>query len=138
MGYQRPTLKLVFDDPEMDGLVDRCRRMSIGRFAEFLGLKGLDLRDEAVRSELAKISMEYVTDWNLEEAGERPDDPPVPVPATPEGFLSQDTPFIQAMTRALEMANRGIPAPLEQPSPNGDRSLEESMPMEVSSPSPES
>ncbi len=138
MGYQRPTLKLVFDDPEFEGLTVRARRLTIGRFADLLNLSSADLKDEALRTELAAVVMEGVIHWDLEEPGERPDDPPVPVPATPEGLLSQDTPFVQGMARAMIQANRGISAPLELPSPNGDRSLEASMPMEVSSPSPES
>jgi hypothetical protein len=131
MGYQRPTLRLVFDDPEMEGLTVRARRLTIGRFTDLLNLSGADLKDESTRVELTKVVMEGVIGWDLE------DEDGVPVPVTPEGFLGQDTPFVQAMTRAMIQANRGIPAPLERLSPAGGQSLEQSMPMEVSSPSPE-
>jgi hypothetical protein len=132
MGYQRPTLKLEFEDPEMAGLTVRARRLKIGDYVDLLHAAGLDLKDEANRKELAERVMAAVIDWDLEDEDSQP------VPATPEGFLDQDLRFIIQISDALIAVNRGIPAPLERPSPNGDRSLEESMPMEVSSPSPDS
>jgi hypothetical protein len=131
MGYQRPTLKLVFDDPEMEGLIVRARRLKIGTYVDLLRAAGLDLKDETNRKELAERIMSAVIDWNLEDEDSQP------VPVTPAGFLDQDLRFIIQMSEALLAAHRGVPGPLERPSPAGGQSLEQSIPMEIESPSPE-
>lgn len=133
MGYKRPTVKLIFDDPEMDGLEVRARRYTIGRYVDFVAASGTPLNGsdaEKNRRTLAEILAEAIIGWNLE------DDADQPVPATTEGILDQDFRFLVGLTEGMLAANKGVPDPLGERSSDGGRSLEASMPMEFRSESP--
>jgi len=128
MGYERPTLKLVFADPEMDGLEVRARRMSLG---ELQRMHELSVPTETLAESQEQIAGLYallatkLISWNLEVDE-------TPVPATAEGLASSDLLLVRGITTALRKASTEVPAPLVLPSPDGDQSLEASMPMEMS------
>jgi hypothetical protein len=132
MGYKRPTLKLAFEAAEMDGLEVRCRRPSVGAYFDLLDAADKPIGDEANRRVLAEHVMPLIIDWNLE------DEDGVPVPATVDGFLAQDTPFIRQITQAVVDVNRQVPGPLAGPSPDGEPFPVDSIPMEIRSPDQQS
>lgn len=127
-GYKRPTLKLIFADPEMDGLEVRAKRLNIGNLFRVAALAdmghGLVQREEKL-TELFEALGASITSWNLEE------DDDTPVPTTPAGLRGQDMRLLLAITHSLIEASAGVARPLEQPSPGGEPSLEASIPMEV-------
>jgi hypothetical protein len=127
MGYERPTLKLVFADPEMDGLEVRARRMSLGelqRLHELSAPTGTLAESQEQIAELYALLATKLISWNLEVEG-------VPVPLTVEGLAGSDVLLLRGITTALRRASTEVPAPLDLPSTDGDRSLEESMAMEI-------
>lgn len=132
MGYQRPTLKLEFEAAEMDGLEIRCRRPSIGAYFALLDAAEKPIGDPANRRALAEHIMPLIIGWNLEDENNQP------VPATVDGFLAQDTPFIRQVTQAIVDVNRQVPGPLAQRSPDGEQFPVDSIPMEIRSPDPQS
>ena len=67
--------------------------------------------------------------WNYEEPEGHP------VPATVESLRDLEFDLALAIIRAWLDAVAGVSAPLGEPSGDGDRSLEASLPMEVASPS---
>lgn len=141
MGYVRsPKIyKLVFADPEMDGLEVRARSVDVGSFvtitklASFVDSAG-DVSPEKLEKvgELFERFAEVLVDWNLEE---RLDDVIRPVPATKDGLFSQDLDFVLLVIRAWMDAVADVPGPLDQRSPGGSLSLEVSLPMAPSYPS---
>jgi hypothetical protein len=132
MGYKRPTLKLEFEDPEMDGLEVRCRRPSIGAFMDLLGFWDRPLGDIEVRTEVAGEIRKALISWNLE------DDDDQAVPLTVEALLDLDTPMFKALYRAIVKVNSTVPAPLDGRSTAGEPFPEGSIPMEIRSPDLES
>jgi hypothetical protein len=122
MGYQRKVYRLVFDDPEMDGLEVRAKSVSLGAMR-----KAADSDDEFLMMELFAKAL---VSWNLEDDGE-------PVPATLEGLEDQDPEFVTAIITAWTGTISGVPdaSPLGGGSDSGRRSLEASIPMETLSPS---
>jgi hypothetical protein len=125
-GYRRPLLRLKFADPEMSGLEVLSQRISMGDLAHFsrIGdLRDVDLRD-AYLEELHERLAHRIQSWNLET----PDGQPVPT--TADAIADQDKDLIMGIVDAL-MDTADVPAPLGQPSANGSRSVEASMPMET-------
>jgi hypothetical protein len=134
VGYQRPTLKLIFTDPECDGLEVVARRMSVRSLVRMaaLGQAGAPADRAQALPEIAETLVPLLLSWNLENhAGE-------PVPLTVDAMLDQDGAFVLAVMGALMDAAGGIPDPLAQPSSGGGPSPEASLPMEPSSPGPPS
>ncbi|MGH7179199.1 MAG: hypothetical protein ACREJC_17610 [Tepidisphaeraceae bacterium] len=138
-GYtpEKTIYKLVFDD--MEGLVVRARSATIGEITEFnhlLGFKaaqhvaaGMPVADaeEESKKPLVKF-IDFLVDWNvLDDNGD-------PVPATLAGVSTQEPTFMWKIINAWMTAG-SAPAPLEQPSSDGEQSLEASIPMEPLSPS---
>lgn len=117
MGYQRKIYKLVFDDPEMNGLEVRARSVSIGAMR-----KVQETNDEFLMMELFSKAL---VSWNLEDDG-------VPVPATLEGLQDQDADLVLAIVGAWMGTIAGVPdaSPLDDASNSGKPSLEASIPME--------
>lgn len=143
MGYKRAkTIKLTWKDGEFEGLEVRVRRVSIAKFLELAPLLEADLGNfsaediEAMRDMFLEFGTLLVS-WNLEEevTDEEGVTTDVPVPCTPEAFIQQDLPLAQEIITQLSGSIAGVSAPLEQPSPSGEQSLAESLPMEVLSPS---
>lgn len=122
MGFPATTTyKLVFDDPALDGLVVKVKSVSIRARDEYNKLE----TDEAIVDWFPQVLVE----WNLEDDGG-------PVPLTADGIRSIDFDVFNAIIDAWRNAKRvRPPAPLEQPSNDGDATLEASMPMATLPPS---
>src|SRR6266508_6176808 len=138
-GYvrQRKVYRLRFEDEDMAGLVVQARSAPLG---QFLGLTKLaELERGKVRPEdMEKVDGLFrgfaacLVDWNLEsEDG-------TPVPATLEGLYTQDIDFILQIIFAWIEGIAGVQVPLGQPSSDGGKSLEGSMPMATLSPNHQS
>ena len=99
-------------------------------------LTGLDLisgsRDSSNRESLellySFLAKAYV-EWNLSFPGEV-----IPAPISADSFRRLHKQFLMGMVKAWIRTNVEVPVPLGEGSISGDRSLEESIPMEVSSP----
>ncbi len=136
MGYERSTLKLVFDEEQYDGLVIKSKRLSVGAL---LGISDLIATDWRVNREagltafadLAAELAKVLIFWNLEE-----DD--IPVPLTADAIAAQDFEMVLDIAHALMRATAGASRPLSPPSSDGEQSVEASIPMEALSESPPS
>jgi hypothetical protein len=137
VGYKRAkTIKLSWADGEFGGLEIRMRRVSIEELwelAPFLDTVEASAEDVEMQRELVSTLGGYLVSWNLED-----EDTGEPVPCTPASLAKQDLPFMQEIVTGFMRHIAGVPAPLEQPSPDGEPSPEASLPMEPLSPSPES
>ncbi|WP_326646050.1 hypothetical protein OG884_15475 [Streptosporangium sp. NBC_01755] len=137
MGYKRKkTFKLTFADGDLEGLEVRVRSISIERFLELAPLLDMTMSGgmtpediESIR-EMLDMFASVLVDWNLE------DEDDMPVPCTAEALMDQDLRFVTGLMSTWAEHIAGVSAPLERPSPDGEPSLEESLPMEVLSPSP--
>lgn len=133
MGFkrERKTYKLAFTG-ELDGLIVRARSLPLGQFMELGKLMDTEAAVTPGADDMGKVDTLFRTfagalmSWNLE------DDDDKPVPANVDGLYSQDLELCTAVVTAYIHAVSGVAAPLDQPSPDGDPSLEASMPMEVS------
>lgn len=105
-GYQRKgtVFKLVFEDPEMDGLIVRARNPSMGEmFAvmDFQSLavtgtdgKGVSSQNVTRLKEMFEFFGKFLVEWNLEnENGDS-------VPCDVQGLLSQDPKFVFSIVTA--------------------------------------
>lgn len=136
MGYQRSKkiFKLVFEDPELDGLVVRMRSVSLGRLMKLMKVanvtpgKKMSAEDMAVVDEILQMFAKALVGWNLEEEDEETKEVR-PVPATPEGVYSQDLDFVIEIITAWVEALAGVSAPLGKDSPSGETFPEGSLPM---------
>jgi hypothetical protein len=144
MGYKRKrTIKISFDEGhEFAGLEVRMKTVGVGTLLRLLPLiDRLDFSDLSSEDadQLAGLEESFrqlariFDSWNIEDEDDT--GATVPVPCTYEALMEQDLRLITAVLRAWAEHLAGVPAPLEQPSPDGDPSLEASLPMEVSSPS---
>lgn len=134
MGYVRNKIyRLVFEDPDMDGLEVRAKSVPLGQMLEFTKLQGQDLenlpRDRQAETMTAMLETfaGVLVDWNLEEdtpAGR------VPVPATLDGLKTLDFDFVMQIIVAWMDAIMAVAAPLGRSSRFGGPSLEASIPME--------
>jgi hypothetical protein len=136
MGFVRNKVyRLVFDDPEMDGLIVKARSLPLGQLLKFTkmskqSLDGLpaDERIEVV-TDLIETFAKALISWNLEseaeEGGLR-----LPVPATKEGLHAQDFDFVLEIIMAWMETVMSVSAPLGRRSSAGGPSLEASIPME--------
>lgn len=122
--------KLVFVEPEFEGLVIRARSIPIRDLVKISAASNLKITPllsndewEQIR-ELARIFADALVDWNLEVNGE-------PVPTTVDGLLSLPLRMFWKIQGAWWLAIAGVSAPLDDASSGGDPSLEESMPMET-------
>lgn len=130
--YERPTLRLTFTDPEMDGLQVRARRLSLGELhrLDILAAGGwpVEESDEHL-AELYALLAAKLIDWNLAEDG-------TPVDLNADTLAAQDLRFVRGIRNALVKATTEVAAPLGVGSSSGDPSLEVSIPMDELSPSP--
>lgn len=140
-GYQRSTLKLVFDDPDLEGLEVKARRLTIREILEVSKLRdSIDLTaDDALEQveALATVLSKPLLAWNLEVEPADGEDP-VPVELTPAALVDMDLAFLLAVTSALMAASVRVAPPLPRPSDDGGPLAGLSIPMEALSPSPES
>lgn len=125
MGYRpkRKIYTLEFDDPDLDGLIVKVRGLNTGQILD-IDTAREDGGDEAIRGLLELLATQIV-EWNVE------DEEGQPVPATLDGIRAQELAFNMAIIDAWQNAVTGVPAPLEQPSTDGEQSMEASIPMET-------
>jgi hypothetical protein len=137
-GYQRSTLKLKFDDPDLDGLEVRVKRMPIG---DLLAVSTLSELGGAIAemSEQLDTLLDTLSDallsWNLEDAkgvtmstlkGEpahnvtNPDGSVRRVRST--GLYSVDIDLILSIVEGWMQAAAGVSRPLPQSSSSGEQS----------------
>lgn len=142
MGFEAPdtVYKLQFADEKLNGLEVRVKAFA---FQDVLDNEAIlyggwlydpDLSAEekaAKRDELHRLFAGQLVDWNLEKNGQ-------PVPATFEGLRSQEVPLVGTIISAWRDNAIGVAIPLEQPSTDGEPSVEASIPMESPSDLPES
>lgn len=124
MGYKRPPLRLVFEDPEMDGFECRVRRIKVGALVRIVELSDGDLREgDKELVELAEALTNRIIEWNLEdeETGE-------PYPVTAESLLDQDLRFIREVALGMIRVSTGVYRPLGQRSIDGSELVD--LPME--------
>ncbi len=119
----------------MQGLVVRAQSVPLGVFLELIELKEVDTKN-ITAEDAAKVDRLFtgfadaLVSWNLEnEDGS-------PVPATADGLKSQDIDFVMQIVSAWIAALSQVPDFLVNKSSDGGKSLEQSIPMETSSPSP--
>lgn len=138
-GYTYPakTFTLIFADPALDGLEVRVSSVPSGELLELDRLTNPQVWRELSREQqkpwidqLYALLAGALLSWNLTDADG------APVPATVAGMWSQEWDLMRAVIWAWYRALIEVPAPLPQPSRDGERSVEESIPMEVLSPSP--
>jgi hypothetical protein len=138
VGYKRSTriIRLVFEDPEFDGLQVRAKVVPLGQLMSIAELAGATEEHgagamQSVRDLFAGFADALVS-WNLE------DDDDQPVPATYEGMLTQDFDFMMSVVQQWMTAVAGVAAPLGRGSSGGETALEASLPMAPLSTSPSS
>lgn len=156
MGFvpQRTAYKLVFEDPKYDGLEVVMTANTVGDVLDDMmgGFSGLDiqaLQDAAKRNDASAMAkhvalivettmgayeafVKCLVRWNIEtEDG-------VAVPTTMEGVKTQDTDLVRDVMTAWRAATTEVPQNLDPGSDNGKPSVEASLPMEPSLPSPPS
>jgi hypothetical protein len=128
----RTVYKLEFEGEEFGGLVVRVRALTFAELRDNRDLlysgwetdQGLDRdRWEANVDALHQLFADHLVDWNLSDGGE-------PVPATLDGLRSQEGQFIGRLVGAWRSNTIGVSVPLEQPSADGEQSVELSIPME--------
>lgn len=133
MGYvrQQKIYKLVFADPDYEGLEVRARSVDIDTFLEIAELADQADQEPAAMRKLLDGFAGVLVDWNLEEPAPTKTDPgrQRPVPATRAGLGKQDPEFAIAIVLAWMDAVGDISAP-KLPSSNGGPLLE-SIPMAV-------
>jgi len=119
--------RLVFSDPDMDGLVVRARSVSLGTVRRIRALPD----DADALEETLRVFVPALVSWNLRDEDDQP------VPATTEALNDLDMDFVSAILAAWMSAVTGeVPDPLERRSNGGGPSLEASIPMEALSASP--
>lgn len=138
MGFtpKRKQYRLVFEDPDMAGLVVVATAPSMGMFADLVALGDIDMTDEvAIKSRIKDVNRifdhfaESLVSWNLET------DDKHPIPATREGLDTQEIPFVMDVIKAWTKATASVSVPLPEGSSYGGLAPVASIPMETLSPS---
>lgn len=127
MGSRRnPTLyKLRFgEDTEYADLEMTMRSVTIGEMARFRGMGSSDSEAEA-QDKLLDLIASRLLEWNREE------EDGTPVPATREGLEGEEIEFLYVVISKWNEAIRGVAAPLESSSPDGETSPEVNIPTEA-------
>lgn len=127
--------KLIFADPEFEGLEVRAKSISIAELMYVAGLKdslAVDDPDVAQVEEMFKIFAKALVDWNVDEEvtdadGNTTD---VPVPANMDGIKKQEVTFILSIISAWVDTIATVPGFLEKQSNSTKPSLAESIKMD--------
>ena len=124
MGFRAPrrTYQLALGE-EFEGLDTTVSSVSIG---EYMTLAGFTSETVPVSYAVDQFCANLIA-WNLEDE----DGQPIPVAAAKD----QDKELILALTAAWVTSLHGVAAPLAPSSPDGEPSLEASIPMDDLSPS---
>lgn len=145
---------LVFEDPKYRGLEVTMTGLSVGEMLDDMNLdylEGVEALGDLTRvtseslplikrmnegtAKTFKAFAEHLIDWNVERktpAGRER------VPATLDGVRTQSIGFIRAIIKAWRTAVSDVPGPLDPASNGGVPSPALSLPMEISSPNPDS
>jgi hypothetical protein len=110
------TFELAFEGTDLDGAKVTLRSASIGT--------NLELGTCSVERE-CEILAEHLISWNLEEEDGKP------LPATLEGVTLLEVAVKNLILREWLKATRGVTAPLDKRSPDGEQSPVEPMRMET-------
>jgi len=133
MGYkrQRKIFKLVFEDPDMEGLVVRCRSTSVRQFLDIQTMaqnaKGEGSDELAGVKALLATFATVIIDWNME------DDDDTPIAPTAETLLDEDFDFVMVMVNAWIEAMAGVAKDLGKASTPTSPPPAESMLLEIPS-----
>lgn len=124
MGFEKKkkTFKLVFADPESEGLEVRAGSPTMEDYITLQGMSGVAVGMDQFH-ELVVLFAKSLIEWNVEDEGE-------PVAATVAGAESLEPDFLMEIMDAWMDAVNGVSTPLEQPSSDGEPSLVASIPME--------
>lgn len=127
MGYrrERKVYKLVFEDPQYEGLEIRAASIPVGKLLKLANVGDLNNVTQEELSAIFEVFAGALISWNLEE------DDGTPVPTTVDGLYTLEIDFIMQIISAWMEAVAGVPGPLRQRSSNGSRSVEQSLPMET-------
>lgn len=141
MGFtHNRTLKLVFDDPSLEGLEVKTRSVPLKTALRLMHLSSAAEKGVGQIEEMLDVFAGALVAWNLEDDVLGDDGQPtgekIPVPATREGLESQEIDFVMEIVLAWQDALMAVSGPLGKKSSAGARSLEASMPMETLSPNP--
>lgn len=119
-GYEVPddTYRLVFTDPEHEGIVVRARKMSLGERTHVWFDLALEPTDDAKtfrakQQELHELFVDHLLEWNLTRKGQ-------PIPQTYEGLMSLDGDFVGLLVGTWQAGRAAVPAPLDSDSSSGD------------------
>lgn len=123
--YKRPSVRLVFEAEEFDGLEVECRRVSNNRMFDIMeaaeamdALKSDDIPGmRKAMADLAGVLAPIIISWNLD------DDDDQPVPPTRDGLMDQDPGLLMALAAGVQQAMGGVPVPLDDGSTSGTLSL---------------
>lgn len=126
-GYRKKAtiFKLIFDDPELNGLEVKCKSVSMGKLMEFVKLmekKETNTLDEF--EEICKMFSKVLVNWNLEDENGNS------VPASYEGLMDQEPDFSMMLVLTWIDVMTNVSGPLVGNSLSGNKSLEASIPME--------
>ena len=157
-GYKRnpPLYRLNFEAEEFEGLEVMTKSVSMNEFFEFQTLQERAQTDPEAQKEIMRRLCGVIVSWNLEDD----EDQPVPVqfavcvesgkPGNPgdpcshhqneeghapceyTGLIAYDLPFVLAIFFAWMEAISNIPNLSSKTSSDGETSLAQSIPMEVS------
>lgn len=135
MGFTRRTLRLIFEDPEFEGLEIRALPMTIGQLLEVGRFDQDDDKPTTLGQKVDRYLPDLaaaIIDWNHEELDG------TPTPHDVAGLRSLDPAFVLRIINAWAEAAAAVLRPLEPRSNDGEPSQEASLPMEVLSPNPPS
>jgi hypothetical protein len=139
VGYRKPRKLYHLTWPEGHELHElelEMRGLSIGQLVDIAGLRHMGNVPEQIKEKYDGVFALFASklvSWTLE------DDGGAPVPATAEGVQSQvddDPMFVVGLMLAWADAIASVDIPLPSGSNSGGRFPEESIPMELPSPSP--
>lgn len=125
MGFHLKPKNIVlqFDETtEYAGFECTISGMNLGEYMEVLRL---DEVTTGVLDSQVKRFADSLISWNLE------DEQGNPIPATPEQVFQQDMDFMLHVATKWLDAIHGVSAPLDQTSPDGEPSVEASIPMDA-------
>lgn len=131
MGFrkQKTLYKLVFEDPDLDGLEVTAGSVSLDQFLTLQRLQAKAEDDpDAAEEVIQKLSQSLVS-WNLEDEDGQPQ------ACTYDGLKAQEFPFVLTIFHAWLTAIASIPKALLPASNGGGTFPEQSLQMDVSLPS---
>lgn len=131
MGFkvERTNMRLVFEDPAMNGAEVVCRGVPLGVYLDLAKMKEQD-GAEAAMDLFTVFADKVLSEWNLEE------EDGTPLPATSEGMLSLEAGMVMKIINAWMSGVTSPPAPLVEPSTDTDMLAAASIPLATSSASP--